>query len=46
MAPEVLLGKGYGYSADIWSLGIMVYEFICGEVPFGEELSDTWQVYD
>ena len=26
MAPEIILGKGYSYQADFWSLGIMIYE--------------------
>ncbi|OMJ91346.1 hypothetical protein SteCoe_6141 [Stentor coeruleus] len=46
MAPEVILGKGYGISADYWSLGIMVYEFICGGVPFGEGESDSYTIYE
>jgi cGMP-dependent protein kinase len=37
MAPEVLAGRGYGINVDMWSLGCMLYEFICGGVPFGEE---------
>lgn len=45
MAPEVILGKGYGSSADLWSLGIMLYEFRCGGVPFGEDLNDSYKVY-
>ncbi len=36
MAPEIISGKGYTYSADIWSLGVCLYEFMCGGVPFAE----------
>ncbi len=25
MAPEILLGKGYGLLVDLWSLGIYIY---------------------
>ena len=35
MAPEVLIGSGYSLQADLWSLGVMVFEFLYGFVPFG-----------
>ncbi|CAK0848662.1 unnamed protein product, partial [Prorocentrum cordatum] len=38
MAPEVARGKGYGTEVDVWSLGVMLFEFVCGILPFGREL--------
>ena len=42
MAPEVLLNKGYSFDVDIWSIGIILYEFMCGLVPFGETCEDPF----
>ena len=46
MAPEVIMGKGYNMNADYWSLGIMIYEFMCGGVPFGEEDNDSYTIFE
>jgi cGMP-dependent protein kinase len=46
MAPEVILGKGYDYSADFWTLGVMLYEFMSGMLPFGDELRSPFEVYE
>lgn len=45
MAPEVILGKGYTLLADYWSLGIMLYEFFCFTVPFGDDIEEPYEVY-
>jgi cGMP-dependent protein kinase 1 len=46
MAPEVISGHGYSLSADYWSLGVIVYEFMYGKVPFGDEESDPYAIYE
>ena len=46
VAPEVIVGKGYNKMGDIWSLGICLYEFLCGKVPYGEEESDPYRIYE
>jgi cGMP-dependent protein kinase len=40
LSPEVILGKGYTYAADWWSCGVMMYEFICGPLPFRSKSGD------
>lgn len=45
MAPEIIKGIGYNLSADIWSIGIMLFEFVCGFVPFGEDEEDPYKIY-
>jgi cGMP-dependent protein kinase len=45
MAPEIILNKGYAKSADFWSLGIMLYEFIIGKVPYGNDKDDPYEIY-
>merc|ERR1719192_2991219 len=34
IAPEVILRRGYGKPVDWWSMGIILYEFLIGCVPF------------
>ena len=45
MAPEVILGEGYSFKVDFWSVAICMYEFMCGGVPFGENHEEAMDVY-
>lgn len=46
MAPEIIQGKGYSYSVDLWSVGVCLYEFMCGAVPYAEDADDPFEIYE
>mmetsp|Transcript_52275 Transcript_52275/g.138072 ORF Transcript_52275/g.138072 Transcript_52275/m.138072 type:complete len:347 (-) Transcript_52275:40-1080(-) len=35
MSPERVLGEDYSFAADIWSLGVCVFELASGRYPYG-----------
>ncbi|NIN01593.1 MAG: protein kinase, partial [candidate division Zixibacteria bacterium] len=37
LAPEVIRGEKYGCQADLYSLGLLIYETLFGKRPFDEE---------
>ncbi len=46
MSPERLEGKDYGYSADIWALGVTLYECATGSNPFLPKKVDFIEMFE
>ena len=46
VAPEVLVGNGHNRDVDLWSLGVLTFEFIIGHLPFPTQDSNPYQVLD
>ncbi len=40
MAPEQWLDEGVGTAADVWALGVILFELCAGELPFRGAISD------
>ncbi len=45
ISPEVLNGKGYSFSCDYWSIGIITHEIYYNYYPFGNNANDPMEVY-
>ena len=44
LPPEMLNKQDYGHSIDIWSIGVLTYEFLVGKPPFeANEQKETLQ---
>lgn len=46
IAPEMVLGRGYSFPVDFWALGICIYQFLCGDLPFGANEEEPQAIYE
>lgn len=46
IAPEVIIGKGYSFSSDYWSIGVCMFEVFYGFLPFGQHCKDVLEIYN
>eukprot|EP00808_Paulinella_micropora_P000878 g71998.t1 len=37
LSPEMIKGKGHGFATDYWSLGIVIYKLLTGDVPWSDD---------
>ncbi|CAG7966394.1 unnamed protein product [Penicillium olsonii] len=44
-APEVIIGASWDYSVDIWNLGVLIWELLCGTGPFDCSTSSSDSTY-
>ena len=45
MSPEVLNHRGCRFEADLWALGILIYELCSGSTPFGSDKDSRQDLY-
>ncbi|XP_066950176.1 aurora kinase-like [Macrobrachium rosenbergii] len=44
LPPEMIEGKSHDEKVDLWSLGVLCYEFLCGKPPFESDThADTYK---
>jgi len=41
LPPEMLEGQAHSEKVDLWSLGVLTYEFLCGCAPFEDTPINT-----
>ena len=39
LAPEMVEGHAHNHAIDLWSLGVLTYEFLVGVPPFEDQAS-------
>ena len=46
ISPEMILGNGYSFPTDYWSIGVMLYRFYFGYFPFGHGETEPPKIYE
>ena len=46
ISPEMIEGKGYSFQTDYWSVGVLLYKFFFGYLPFGKGSNEQIKIYD
>ena len=41
LAPEMVEGRAHDDRVDLWTLGILCYEFLTGQPPFEEQTTEV-----
>ncbi|CAK8995119.1 unnamed protein product [Durusdinium trenchii] len=41
LAPEMIKGTGHDESVDMWTMGVLLYELLTGQSPFGSSSKET-----
>ncbi|KAI8074403.1 Anthranilamide 10 bound To Auroraa [Gongronella butleri] len=44
LPPEMVEGRNHDSKADVWALGVLVYEMLCGKPPF-EDADEHHEIY-
>jgi len=39
LCPQMIKKESYDYKCDIWCIGVLMYEMICGNAPFDENIN-------
>lgn len=42
---QIVLRKGHDRSVDVWAIGILIYEMMCGKAPFQSDEHDPARIY-